>query len=129
MERQIVKLRVNTTTAGSDTWVNLHDCRFRIVEVKLVPNIASTANDTNYASVRPYKALGTDTPLAAARVTTVAGGGFVAQTPEAVTVTATGKGTEIGPGELIHITQAAGGSGVAHDVCYLFELEPMAYGA
>ena len=129
MERQIVKLRVNTTAAGSDTWVNLTDQRLRVVEIKLVPNIASAANDTNYASVRPYKALGTDTPLAAARVTNVAGGAFVAQTPETVTVTATGKDKEIGPGELIHLTQAAGGSGVAHDVCYLFELEPMAFGA
>ncbi|MFZ9975322.1 MAG: hypothetical protein ACO3GM_00795 [Candidatus Limnocylindrus sp.] len=129
MERQTVKLRVSTTTAGADTWINLSEVRYRIAEIKLVPNIASTANDTNYASVRPYKALGTSTPLAAARATTVAGGAFVAQTPEAVTVTATGKDTEIGPGELIHITQAAGGSGVAHDVCYLFELEPLSFGS
>lgn len=129
MERQTVKLRVSTTTAGADTWVNLSEVRYRIAEVRLVPNIAATANDTNYASVRPYKGAGTGTPLAAARVTTVAGGALVAQTPETVTVTATGKDAEVGPGELIHITQAAGGSGVAHDVCYLFELEPMAFGS
>lgn len=129
MERQTVKLRVSTTTAGADTWVNLSEVRYRITEVQLVPNIASTANDTNYASVRPYKGAGTSTPLAAARVTTVAGTGFAAQVPETVALTATGKNLEIGPGELIHVTQAAGGSGVAHDVCYLFELEPMAFGS
>ena len=129
MERQTVKLRVNTTAAGGDTFVNTSDQRYRIVEVRIVPNIASAANDTNYASVRPYKAAGTSTPLAAARATTVAGGAFVTQVPETVTLTATGEDLEIGPNELIHIKQTAGGSGVAHDVCYQFELEPMAFGS
>jgi len=82
---------------------------WRLDSVYLDPQAATTAHDTDYATVTAKKG---STALAA-RATTVAGGSLVAGTPAALTMSGTGTDLELTYGThclLIAITKA--GSGV-----------------
>ena len=109
--------RIYFIPPSGETW--------KLLSLAYVPRAASAANDTNYASIRPYKATSSPTALAAARVTTVAGGALVAGTPINVTLTASGGDLEITQDDplYVEIDSATNGTGVAVDMAALARFE------
>ena len=98
---------------------------WKLLSLTYVPRATSAANDTNYVSIRPYKDSGTPTALAAARVTTVAGGALTAKLPENITLTAVGTDLEITQADCLYIEidSATNGTGVAVDLMVLARFE------
>jgi hypothetical protein len=97
--------------------------KWKIIRATRWPNIAVTADDTDYISERWYYDAGTSAPITAARPTTVAGTGFTLQTPEDVTFTGTPLQREATYAEPVHIDITVAGSGKAFDFNYEVEIE------
>ena len=97
--------------------------KWKIVRAVRWPNLAVTADDTNYLSERWYSDTGTGSPITAARPTTVAGTGFTLHTPEAVAFTGTPLQLEATYTEPVHIDITKAGSGVVADLHYEVEIE------
>lgn len=106
---------------ATDIWV--------LRSLAYIPNDTSAANDTNYATIRPYKGTGTGTPLAAARPTTVAGGALTAGTAEVLALTAVGADLEITQANPLTIQQTHTASGIATDLEVVAEFEWQKRGA
>lgn len=88
-------------------WKNATDINLRVVGVEYIPDAAVTASDTNFSEINVYHeatpASGTD-KLAATLSTTVAGpGDFVADTPEALNLSATEANKILEPDEYLVI--------------------------
>lgn len=89
------------------------------------PDLAVTADNTDYISERIYKGAGTSAPITAARATTVAGTGYTVHVPEAITFTGTPSEMECTSAAPIHIDITAAGSGKAFAFTYTVEIEVM----
>jgi hypothetical protein len=115
----MVHVLQSTELSGTDATdiTYLHNASENTVEVEsvsLVPNIAVTANDTNYITVAVKKGIG-GTAIATAKTTQITGGAaHVAGTPQSFTLSGTGSTLLIDPGGVIEVSVAKAGTGPAY---------------
>lgn len=91
--------------------------KWAIASVAILVNKTTTANGTNYVSIRGYKGAGTGTPIAAARTT--AATDLTVSVPEVVTLTAVGSDLEISQANPLHFEATHTGTGAAPDVTFM----------
>lgn len=127
MEKVYLHLQTGLIAAGSAKSLSIMPPRsgvkWKIVSAYRQPDLAVTADNTDYISERWYKSAGTSTPLTAARPTTVAGGGYTLHTPEAVTFTGSPSELECTTAAPAHIDITAAGAGKAFAFTYTVEIE------
>lgn len=121
----VPKTAAGTVSAGMLAWSlpqgGIIDTSYGI---KWNPDTSVTANDTNYSTYTLTRYRAASGTTLAARPTTVAGTGFTAYTPTAMTVDAgaTGKNLEVATGDLLVIGKAESGSGQAGGGCVSFRV-------
>lgn len=97
--------------------------KWKILSAYRQPDLAVTADNTDYISERWYKGAGTSAPITAARATTVAGTGYTVHVPEAVAFTGTPSEMECTTASPIHIDITAAASGKAFAFTFPVEIE------
>ncbi len=103
--------RVCLPVDASENW--------EIQELTIIPNVTSTADGTNYQSLRWYK--GASTAVTAARTT--AATDLTQGTQEAMAITATGADKVISSSAPLSLRATKAGTGVAADVTALIRLK------
>ena len=104
---------------GTESYVTL-PIAARLNSVRLCPNVAVTANDTNYITVSVVDNGATDI---FSQDTTIASGSLVAGTPITVTI-ATAADVDFAAGEVIKLRVADSASGVNCTFTVVYEFAP-----
>lgn len=95
----------------------------KLNSVRLVPDVAVTAHDTNYVTVLIVDNAGSNL-FSQTTKTTSGGGGGDLTAGTAIPVTFTGGSTEFDAGEKVKLRSGASGSGVVSAFTAVFEFEP-----
>jgi len=119
--------RITIQPAPGEVW--------KLLRMRAIPNVTSTAHASNYFSYRAYKGDGTGTPIAAARDTSTGTGSTLTRgtaieygpTGDSPTPTlafsATGEDLEFTDADPLTIQGAQAASGVLADLSFMFVFE------
>jgi len=94
----------------------------KIEAIYLVPNLAVTANDTNYITLTVAN---DGTTVATANTTAASGAAHVEGTPQAMTITATGDSLLIEAGSVLSVDVAKAGTGPAYAFTVAVQATPV----
>lgn len=102
---------VGSNTNDVEYLINASLNKGKIKRLYVLPNVAITADSTNYITLTVKKA---STTLVS-RATTVAGGGMVVGTPLTLTITGTGADLEQDAAGIFEVAVVKSGTGPAYD--------------